>query len=41
MQGSSNNVPERNFPSEVHNIAAILLFNYMVRVMLFPTINSF
>jgi len=37
MQNFSNYVPERNYPSKMHNIASILLFKYMLHVMLFPT----
>ena len=41
MQEFSNYVPERNYPSEMHNISSILLFKYMVHVMLFPTRKGF
>ena len=39
MQGIYNYIPETDHVSSVHNVTAILLLQYMVHVMLFPTTN--
>jgi hypothetical protein len=41
MQGIYNYIPETNDVSRVCNVAAILLLQCVVRVMLFPTIKPF